>query len=168
MLWFSTKVLSEVKKDHSNPLISYFLFISFELFNLTKIILVLELVYGVKGNGAMQNKTAKSLPSPTDIWALLFGISVVVKSRDWLKRKHIIRCFAYIPTVPLREELHFVCWDRCKAAMHVICSLRGNNLSFLSAQGVDFDFVSWKWSCTVSALKFATSAICNQADWSSA
>lgn len=106
----------------------------------------------------MQNETAKckSLQSPPDIWALLFGISVEVKSRDWLKTKHIIHCFAYIPTVPLREELLFVCWDRCKAALHVIHSLRGNNLSFLSAQGVDFDFVSQKWSCAVPALKFPT------------
>lgn len=111
-----------------------------------------------KGNGAMQNETARceSLQSPTHIWALLFGISIVLKSRDWLKREHIIHCFAYIPTVPLRDKLLFVCWDRCKAALHVIRILRGNYLSFLSAQGVDFDFVCRKWSCIVPGLKFPT------------
>lgn len=109
----------------------------------------------------MQNETAKckSLQCPTDIWALLFVISIVVKSRDWLKRKHIIHFALDIPIAPLREETLFVFWDRCEASLHMIHSLRGNNLPFLSAQGVDLDFVSQKWSCTVPSLKFLTSRV---------
>lgn len=100
LLWFSIEVLSEVKKDHSNPFICYFLFITFEFFNLTRKIPFLKLVLGLNERKWRKgNKTAKckSVQFSTDIWALLLRIWIELQSRDLLQRKHIIHCYAYIP-----------------------------------------------------------------------